>query len=62
MGVKAHTLKNYTGRVCVSDRILSLSPHTLFPQETLTLLLKSLPMGCYFNVYGFGSRYEAFFP
>uniref|UniRef100_A0A8D1R0P9 von Willebrand factor A domain-containing protein 5A n=1 Tax=Sus scrofa TaxID=9823 RepID=A0A8D1R0P9_PIG len=31
-------------------------------KETLTLLLKSLPIGCYFNVYGFGSSYEAFFP
>ncbi|XP_059039589.1 von Willebrand factor A domain-containing protein 5A isoform X1 [Mustela lutreola] len=31
-------------------------------KETLILLLKSLPMGCYFNIYGFGSSYEAFFP
>ncbi|KAL4681842.1 hypothetical protein H8959_007319 [Pygathrix nigripes] len=31
-------------------------------KETLTLLLKSLPMGCYFNIYGFGSSYEAYFP
>ncbi|XP_057346279.1 von Willebrand factor A domain-containing protein 5A [Manis pentadactyla] len=31
-------------------------------KETLILLLKSLPVGCYFNVYGFGSSYEAFFP
>ncbi|XP_008681849.1 von Willebrand factor A domain-containing protein 5A isoform X2 [Ursus maritimus] len=31
-------------------------------KETLILLLKSLPLGCYFNVYGFGSSYEAFFP
>ncbi|KAM5222619.1 von Willebrand factor A domain-containing protein 5A isoform 2-T9 [Hipposideros larvatus] len=30
-------------------------------KETLILLLKSLPVGCYFNVYGFGSCYEAFF-
>ncbi|KAM7337777.1 hypothetical protein ACRRTK_003896 [Alexandromys fortis] len=30
-------------------------------QETLILLLKSLPMGCYFNIYGFGSTHEAFF-
>ncbi|XP_018426332.1 PREDICTED: von Willebrand factor A domain-containing protein 5A-like [Nanorana parkeri] len=39
-----------------------------FPQriqsakETLLLLLKSLPLGCYFNIYGFGSYFEAFFP
>ncbi|XP_060758861.1 von Willebrand factor A domain-containing protein 5A-like [Neoarius graeffei] len=31
-------------------------------RDTLLLLLKSLPMGCYFNIYGFGSRYESFFP
>ncbi|KAL1247152.1 hypothetical protein QQF64_022528 [Cirrhinus molitorella] len=31
-------------------------------KDTLLLLLKSLPMGCYFNIYGFGSRFEAFFP
>ncbi|XP_052584413.1 von Willebrand factor A domain-containing protein 5A-like [Peromyscus californicus insignis] len=31
-------------------------------KETLMLLLKSLPMGCYFNIYGFGSSYEKFFP
>ncbi|XP_023373099.1 von Willebrand factor A domain-containing protein 5A isoform X2 [Otolemur garnettii] len=30
-------------------------------KETLILLLKSLPIGCYFNIYGFGSTYEAFF-
>ncbi|XP_031646992.1 von Willebrand factor A domain-containing protein 5A isoform X1 [Oncorhynchus kisutch] len=31
-------------------------------RETLLLLLKSLPMGCYFNIIGFGSSYESFFP
>ncbi|CAO2635484.1 von Willebrand factor A domain-containing protein 5A [Lemmus lemmus] len=31
-------------------------------KETLLLLLKSLPMGCYFNICGFGSSYEQFFP
>ncbi|XP_060770429.1 von Willebrand factor A domain-containing protein 5A-like isoform X6 [Neoarius graeffei] len=31
-------------------------------RDTLLLLLKSLPMGCYFNIYGFGSHYESFFP
>ncbi|XP_037697728.1 von Willebrand factor A domain-containing protein 5A-like isoform X2 [Choloepus didactylus] len=30
-------------------------------KETLVLLLKSLPLGCYFNIFGFGSKYEAFF-
>ncbi|CAM4652733.1 unnamed protein product [Lepidochelys olivacea] len=31
-------------------------------QETLVLLLKSLPLGCYFNIYGFGSEFESFYP
>ncbi|KAM8960961.1 von Willebrand factor A domain-containing protein 5A-like [Pelodytes ibericus] len=31
-------------------------------KETLVLLLKSLPLGCYFNIYGFGSDFESFFP
>ncbi|KAG8522262.1 von Willebrand factor A domain-containing protein 5A, partial [Galemys pyrenaicus] len=30
-------------------------------KETLILLLKSLPIGCYFNVYGFGSSFQSFF-
>ncbi|XP_058145297.1 von Willebrand factor A domain-containing protein 5A isoform X2 [Dasypus novemcinctus] len=30
-------------------------------KETLVLLLKSLPLGCYFNVFGFGATYETFF-
>ncbi|XP_043914200.1 von Willebrand factor A domain-containing protein 5A-like isoform X2 [Protopterus annectens] len=30
-------------------------------KETLLFLLKSLPLGCYFNIYGFGSHYESFF-
>ncbi|MBZ3871075.1 von Willebrand factor A domain-containing protein 5A [Sciurus carolinensis] len=31
-------------------------------KETLILLLKSLPIGCYFNIYQFGSSYKEFFP
>ncbi|CAM4559223.1 unnamed protein product, partial [Lepidochelys kempii] len=31
-------------------------------QETLVLLLKSLPLGCYFNICGFGSEFESFYP
>ncbi|KAM9359163.1 uncharacterized protein ABDE67_002317 [Symphorus nematophorus] len=30
-------------------------------RDTLLLLLKSLPMGCYFNIYSFGSSYEHIF-
>lgn len=50
------------GPVCF-DEPLSLCLLMLsYLQETLILLLKSLPMGCYFNIYGFGSSYEAYFP
>ncbi|XP_051546247.1 von Willebrand factor A domain-containing protein 5A-like isoform X2 [Myxocyprinus asiaticus] len=31
-------------------------------KDTLLLLLKSLPLGCFFNIYGFGSHFESFFP
>ncbi|XP_072468958.1 von Willebrand factor A domain-containing protein 5A-like isoform X3 [Notamacropus eugenii] len=31
-------------------------------KDTLVLLLKSLPLGCFFNIYGFGSSFESFFP
>ncbi|XP_043914036.1 von Willebrand factor A domain-containing protein 5A-like [Protopterus annectens] len=31
-------------------------------KETLLFLLKSLPLGCYFNIYGFGSYFKSFFP
>ncbi|XP_077578084.1 von Willebrand factor A domain-containing protein 5A-like isoform X2 [Stigmatopora nigra] len=31
-------------------------------RDTLLLLLKSLPMGCYFNIYSFGSSFNAIFP
>ncbi|XP_056296400.1 von Willebrand factor A domain-containing protein 5A-like isoform X2 [Pseudoliparis swirei] len=30
--------------------------------DTLLLLLKSLPMGCHFNIHSFGSSYEHIFP
>ncbi|XP_078023378.1 von Willebrand factor A domain-containing protein 5A-like [Epinephelus lanceolatus] len=31
-------------------------------KDTLLLLVKSLPMGCYFNIYSFGSSHEHIFP
>ncbi|KAF3847923.1 hypothetical protein F7725_020951 [Dissostichus mawsoni] len=31
-------------------------------RDTLLLLLKSLPMGCFFNIYSFGSSHEHIFP
>ncbi|CAM5158111.1 unnamed protein product, partial [Eretmochelys imbricata] len=38
------------------------SASTALRDETLVLLLKSLPLGCYFNIYGFGSEFESFYP
>ncbi|NXI58612.1 VMA5A protein, partial [Chloroceryle aenea] len=32
------------------------------PQNTLLFLLKSLPLGCYFNIYSFGATFKAFYP
>ncbi|XP_053729814.1 von Willebrand factor A domain-containing protein 5A-like isoform X10 [Synchiropus splendidus] len=31
-------------------------------RDTLVFLLKSLPMGCYFNIYSFGTAFEHVFP
>uniref|UniRef100_A0A663DN88 VIT domain-containing protein n=1 Tax=Aquila chrysaetos chrysaetos TaxID=223781 RepID=A0A663DN88_AQUCH len=30
--------------------------------NTLLFLLKSLPLGCYFNIYSFGATFKAFYP
>ncbi|NXG78069.1 VMA5A protein, partial [Baryphthengus martii] len=32
------------------------------PQNTLLFLLKSLPLGCYFNIYSLGATFKAFYP
>ncbi|KAK9952009.1 hypothetical protein ABG768_017877 [Culter alburnus] len=49
--------------VFVMDRSASMSNTRIeSAKDTLLLLLKSLPMGCYFNIYGFGSRFEFFYP
>ncbi|XP_051740409.1 von Willebrand factor A domain-containing protein 5A-like [Ctenopharyngodon idella] len=49
--------------VFVMDRSGSMSNTRIkSAKDTLLLLLKSLPMGCYFNIYGFGSRFESFYP
>uniref|UniRef100_I3JMH4 VIT domain-containing protein n=1 Tax=Oreochromis niloticus TaxID=8128 RepID=I3JMH4_ORENI len=49
--------------VFLMDRSRSMSnTRNSSARDTLLLLLKSLPMGCYFNIYSFGSRYEHIFP
>ncbi|NWI50248.1 VMA5A protein, partial [Calyptomena viridis] len=35
---------------------------SICPQNTLLFLLKSLPLGCYFNIYSFGDTFKAFYP
>ncbi|XP_039357986.1 von Willebrand factor A domain-containing protein 5A-like isoform X2 [Mauremys reevesii] len=51
-----------------SSMTCPMDSRDLFPQridsakETLILLLKSLPLGCYFNIYGFGTEFESFYP
>ena len=47
----------------VIDRSGSMSGRYInSAKETLVLFLKSIPPGCYFNIVGFGSRYEHLFP
>ncbi|XP_072742234.1 LOW QUALITY PROTEIN: von Willebrand factor A domain-containing protein 5A-like [Ciconia boyciana] len=43
---------------------LFLMDRSLFQdaQNTLLFLLKSLPLGCYFNIYSFGATFKAFYP
>lgn len=55
---------------CFCHLIIHNVPLTQWPslselshiKDTLLLLLKSLPMGGYFNIYSFGSTYEHIFP
>ncbi|XP_068441101.1 von Willebrand factor A domain-containing protein 5A-like [Clinocottus analis] len=49
--------------VFLMDRSGSMQgPRIKSATDTLLLLLKSLPMGCYFNIHSFGSSYEHIFP
>ncbi|XP_041660347.1 von Willebrand factor A domain-containing protein 5A-like isoform X2 [Cheilinus undulatus] len=49
MGVQLNNSENHQSRIGSA-------------RDTLLLLLKSLPLGCYFNIYSFGSRYKHIFP
>ncbi|XP_054467062.1 von Willebrand factor A domain-containing protein 5A-like isoform X2 [Anoplopoma fimbria] len=49
--------------VFLLDRSGSMSGARLkSAKDTLLLLLKSLPVGCYFNIYSFGSSFQHIFP
>ncbi|NXM76565.1 VMA5A protein, partial [Serilophus lunatus] len=41
---------------------LSSAHPSICPQNTLLFLLKSLPLGCYFNIYSFGATFKSFYP
>ncbi|NXK00646.1 VMA5A protein, partial [Corythaixoides concolor] len=41
---------------------LSSAHLSICPQNTLLFLLKSLPLGCFFNIYSFGATFKAFYP
>ena len=48
--------------VFVVDRSGSMSgSYMKSAKDTMMLFLKSIPPGCYFNIIGFGSRYECLF-
>ncbi|XP_078604302.1 von Willebrand factor A domain-containing protein 5A-like isoform X2 [Branchiostoma floridae x Branchiostoma japonicum] len=48
--------------IFILDRSGSMSGNKIKnARETLLLFLKSLPIGCYFNIVGFGSRHESLF-
>nr|XP_043887248.1 von Willebrand factor A domain-containing protein 5A-like [Solea senegalensis] len=47
---------------CSINNIMHQETRIGSARDTLLLLLKSLPMGCYFNIYSFGSSYEHIFP
>ncbi|XP_077171691.1 von Willebrand factor A domain-containing protein 5A-like isoform X2 [Paroedura picta] len=48
---------------CSSDSNNPNAPQRIqSAKETLILLLKSLPLGCLFNIYGFGSTHDSFYP
>ncbi|NXI62295.1 VMA5A protein, partial [Anseranas semipalmata] len=58
----------YRGKLLHGSICSALLPHLssahpcVCPQNTLLFLLKSLPVGCYFNVYSFGATFKAFYP
>ncbi|XP_051252757.1 von Willebrand factor A domain-containing protein 5A-like [Dicentrarchus labrax] len=47
---------------CPMDRSKRQETRIGSARDTLLLLLKSLPMGCYFNIYSFGYSYQHIFP
>mmetsp|Transcript_55418 Transcript_55418/g.120777 ORF Transcript_55418/g.120777 Transcript_55418/m.120777 type:complete len:135 (-) Transcript_55418:282-686(-) len=49
--------------VCVVDRSGSMAGSCIaHARDSLTLILRSLPLGCRFNIVGFGSRFEWAWP
>ena len=60
---KFEQLENDCEFIFLVDRSGSMSGQFIqSASETLILFMKSLPENCYFNIVGFGSRYEQLFP
>uniref|UniRef100_A0A8C3HW88 von Willebrand factor A domain-containing protein 5A n=1 Tax=Chrysemys picta bellii TaxID=8478 RepID=A0A8C3HW88_CHRPI len=55
-------LDRSSSMACPMDRLDHSRQRIDSAKETLVLLLKSLPLGCYFNIYSFGSWFESFYP
>ncbi|NXN73099.1 VMA5A protein, partial [Himantopus himantopus] len=51
----------HVGRCSSWLRHLSSAHPSICLQNTLLFLLKSLPLGCYFNIYSFGATFKAFY-
>jgi len=48
--------------ICTPQQCLPGPVCCIFPQESLLFLLKSLPMGCYFNTYCNGETSVGIYP
>lgn len=48
--------------ICTLHQCLPRPACCVFPQDALLFLLKSLPLGCYFNIYCYGETSEGIYP
>lgn len=48
--------------ICTPHRCLPRPACCVFPQDSLLFLLKSLPLGCYFNIYCYGETSVGIYP
>lgn len=50
------------GPDCLPHQHLPRPSCSVFPQDSLLFLLKSLPLGCYFNIYCYGESSVGIYP